>query len=359
MEPPRAELAIRPSRRPVKVAVVSPYGLDHYGGVQDQVLRLAAWLRDAGHQALVVAPAAGEHGVDVGGTVAIAANRSKAPLSLDPRAVRRAARAVAGADVVHLHEPFMPVIGPGLLWADTPPKVGTFHADPSDLVRRAYRWARPLLAPFADRLAVATAPSELAASAVAGLVEVRIVPNGIDVAGYRQAVDREPARVAFLGRDEPRKGLAVLLDAWPQVAAAVDGAELVVIGASGVDGAGVRYLGRVAEDEKRRALASSSVYCAPNLGGESFGIVVAEGMAAGCAVVASDIPAFARVLAGAGRTVPPGDAPALAATLVGVLGDDGERERLAAAARERVQAFDRATVLAGYLAAYEAAVAAA
>ncbi len=333
----------------MKIALVSPYGLDHYGGVQDQVLRLARWLREAGHEATVVAPAAGEHGVDLGRTVRLPANRSLAPICLDPRAVGRARRAVAGVDVVHLHEPFMPVVGPGLLWADTPPKVGTFHADPSDTIRRLYGWARPALAPFADRLAVATAVSELARSAVAPFVDARVVPNGIDVAAYRVDVARHPRRVTFVGRNEPRKGLAILLEASQHV----EGAELVVIGSEGADRPGVRFLGRVGDEEKRRLLAGAAVHCAPNLGGESFGLVVAEGMAAGCAVVASDIPAFAAVLGDAGVTVPAGDAAALAAALRSLLDDPARRASLAAAAAERVMRFDRAGVLAGYLAAYE------
>ncbi len=333
----------------MKVALVSPYGLDHHGGVQDQVLRLARWLREAGHEATVAAPAAGEHGVDLGPTVRVPANRSRAPICLDPRAVGRARRAVAGADVVHLHEPFMPVVGTGLLWVETPPKVGTFHADPSDTVRRFYGWARPALAPFADRLAAATAPSELARTVVAPFVDARIVPNGIDVATYRLDVERIPNRVAFLGRDDPRKGLAVMLEAWELV----PGAELVVIGAQGRDRPGVRFLGRVDEARKRAELAAAAVYCAPNLGGESFGLVVAEGMAAGCAVVASDIPAFTAVLGGAGVTVPAGDAAALAAAVRELLDDPERRAALADAAAERVRRFDRAEVLAGYLAVYE------
>ncbi len=336
----------------MKVALVSPYGLDHHGGVQDQVLRLARWLREAGHEATVAAPAAGEHGIDLGPTVRVPANRSRAPLCLDPRAVGRARRAVAGADVVHLHEPFMPVVGPGLLWADTPPTVGTFHADPSAAVRRLYGWARHALAPFADRLAVATAPSEQARSAIAPFVNARLVPNGIDVAAYRVDVERHPRRVTFVGRDEPRKGLATLLEAWR----AVEHAELVVMGTSGNDRPGVRFMGRVTEEEKRRLLAGAAIHCAPNLGGESFGLVVAEGMAAGCAVVASDIPAFSAVLGGAGVTVPAGDAAALGATLRALLDDPERRTSLAAAAAERVARFDRAEVLAGYLAAYEDAL---
>ncbi len=349
MAPAGAQLAIG-SR--VKVALVSPYGLNHFGGVQDQVVKLAGWLRDAGHDATVVAPAAGEHGVDVGPAVRVPANRSRAPVALDPRAAVRARQAVAGADVVHLHEPFMPMVGLGVLLGSTPPKVGTFHADPSAAMRAAYRRAAPLLRRAAGRLAVATAVSELARSAVAPVADARIVPNGIDVAAYRVDAMRAAERVAFLGRDDPRKGLAVLLAAWPAVRAAVPGAELAVIGADGRDGGGVHYLGRVPDERKRAELAGAAVYCAPNLGGESFGLVIAEGMAAGCAVVASALPAFQAVLAGAGVTVPPGDADALGTALVAVLRDPPVRARLAGAAAERVAAFDREVVLAEYLRAY-------
>ncbi len=340
----------------MKVALVCPYGLDHHGGVQDQVMRLRRWLADAGHEPWIVAPGTdGPAGTRyVGGSTRVRANRSRVPVALDPRAIRRTAGAVSDADVVHIHEPFMPLVSISALLATTPPKVGTFHADPSTAVRRFYGIGGRLFAAWSRRLSVATAVSSLAQSAVADLAETRIVPNGIDVASYAGNGARHPGRVVFLGRDDPRKGLDVLLAAWPGVAAEVPDAELVVVGADRASGPErTTFTGRVGEEDKRRHLRSAAVYCAPNTGGESFGIVVAEGMAAGCAVVASAIPAFVAVADGAAELVPPDDPPALAQALTALLSQPARIAALAAQASARAADFDRGPVLAGYLAAYE------
>jgi phosphatidylinositol alpha-mannosyltransferase len=186
---------------------------------------------------------------------------------------------------------------------------------------------------------------------------VRVIPNGLDTAAYRLGPERSTRRVVFLGRDDPRKGLDVLLQAWPVVAAAVPGAELRVLGAARERGPEkVAFLGTVGEAAKRAELAAAAVLCAPNLGGESFGLVVAEGLAAGCAVVASDLPAFRHVAGEAARLVPPGDAAALGRVLTEVLSDEGEAARLAGMARHRAGRFDRASVLEAYLAAYREAL---
>ncbi|MBT8196949.1 MAG: glycosyltransferase family 4 protein, partial [Acidimicrobiia bacterium] len=156
---------------------------------------------------------------------------------------------------------------------------------------------------------------------------------------------------------DPRKGLAVLREAWVGVRAAIPEASLTVVGAEGTDADGIRFLGRVSEDEKRDALAEASVAVAPNLGGESFGIVVLEAMAAGCAVVASGLPAFTAVGGEAVQLVPPGDAGALRTAVVGLLNDSDRSRTLGAQAAERALEFDRSRVLALYVDAYESAIA--
>ncbi|MBN2113846.1 MAG: glycosyltransferase family 4 protein [Acidimicrobiia bacterium] len=343
----------------MKIALVCPYDLGAVGGVQGQVVSLVAWLREAGHEAWAVAPGSGgpPGTVHVGRVVTVPANRSRAPISLDPRVPARVREAVAGAEVVHVHEPLVPLVGPAALRPGGPPRVGTFHADPGAVVRRLYGGAAPLLRRLAGRLAVATAVSPVAAAGVQAFTKVRIIPNGLDTARYRVPVVRAARRVVFLGRDDPRKGLDVLLQAWPVVAAAVPGAELRVLGARRDSGpTGVLYLGRVDEAVKLRELGEAAVLCAPNLGGESFGLVVAEGLAAGCAVVASDLPAFRHVAGEAARLIAPGDAAALGRAIIEVLSDEGEAARLAGMGRHRALVFDRAAVLEGYLAAYREAV---
>jgi phosphatidylinositol alpha-mannosyltransferase len=343
----------------MKVAVVCPYAFDAHGGVQDQVARIVRWLRDAGHEAWAVAPGSG--GPDgtrhVGRFRNLPANRSKAPISLDLRIRGRVAAAVEDADVVHVHEPFMPMVSLGAVLADTPPAVGTFHADPGKVARTFYRGAAVALGRLVRRLDVVTAVSDVAAGAIAPFVRPRIVPNGIDLESYEVAgVDRVPGRVLFVGRDDPRKGLDVLLAAWPTICETHSDATLHVVGTERSDEPGVSFLGRVSEERKAEELASASVMVTPNLGGESFGIVVLEGLASGCAVVASELDAFRAVAGGAAAYVPVGDPDALATEVAALLGSPERLAALGIAGRERSRRFGREEVLRGYLEAYELAL---
>ncbi len=357
-----AQLALRPTGgiRAVKIAMVCPYDLERPGGVQDQAIKLCSWLQEAGHDAWLVGPGgSGPPGARlVGPVTVITANGAATPITLSPGAWRRTAEAVSGADVVHVHEPFMPIVSQAATAAADLPKVGTFHADPSRAVRRLYRIGGPMLRRIAGRLTVATAVSPVAAAPLAGLVDVRLVPNGLDMGEFTPG-EKVARRVAFLGRDDPRKGLSVLLDAWSLVLSKVPSAELVVAGPSKRgDHPGVRFLGRVDERQKRELLAKSAVFCAPNTGGESFGIVLAEAMAAGCALVVSGLAAFVHVAGDAAIFTKPGDPAGLAAALVRVLTRPAELDSFAEAAIARVARFDRGVVLDGYVGAYEDALAA-
>ncbi len=353
----------------MRVALVCPYDLGRPGGVQDQVLKLATWLADDGHHAVVVAPGTEvpegldpDHAEMLGRSVLVRANRSAAPIAVSPRTVASVRQAVKThrVEVVHIHEPFMPVVGPAALMGLDLPKVATFHSDPSTLIRRTYRLAAPLVARMLRGAGTVTAVSPVAASALRG-VAVSIVPNGLDVDAYRRVeTERRPHRVVFVGRDEPRKGLTDLLTAWPQVRRRIPDAELLVVGTTAPatgSPVGVRFLGRVSEHDKRMALAGSAVLCAPNTGGESFGIILVEAMAAGCVVVATGLPGFVHVLGDAGEFVAPGDPDGLAARLGDVLIDGEHHAILADRSAIRVGEFDRRVVLDGYLAAYERAAA--
>lgn len=343
----------------MKIAVVSPYGLDHRGGVQDQVIRLKEWMEAAGHEAWIVAPGSGEGWHPAGKVVLLPANRSMAPLALTPGAVRQALAAVAGADVVHLHEPLMPAVSIGVARRCRQPLVGTFHADPSPTGRRLLRLARGPLQRVVNRLQVVTAVSEVAAAAVSSLAAPRLIPNGIDTAAFAVAEPRRDGRVVFIGRDEPRKGLDTLLQAWPAVRAQHRDAELIVISDSKRPApSGAHFVGRVDDEEKVRLLASASVLAAPNTGGESFGLVVAEGMAAGCAVVASGLPAFVAVLGDAGVYARPGDVAGWSRHIAALLGDPALARSLGARGRDRAGIFDMSRVGRSYLEAYEDAIAA-
>jgi phosphatidylinositol alpha-mannosyltransferase len=184
---------------------------------------------------------------------------------------------------------------------------------------------------------------------------VTVIPNGLDVASMRVDTARNQTRVVFLGRDEPRKGLDVLLEAWPAVLARVPGAELHVINADRGLG-GITWWGRVDDATKARILSSASIYVAPHTGGESFGIVLVEAMAAGAVVVASDLPPFRSVAGGCARFFPVGDSGTLAAAIVELLHDPEERARLAAAGVATAEKYDWSVVGAAYRAIYSGVV---
>lgn len=337
----------------MRIGLVCPYDLGNFGGVQDLVTSLARWLGEEGHEAWVVGPGEDDDLVrGVGRSLVVPINQSAAPIALGPGIGRRVRAALKGADVVHVHEPFVPAASLAATRTAGAALVGTFHADPSQLIRRVYRVGAPALGRIVRRFDVVTAVSPVASSALAPFTEARLVPNGIDTAAFDPRAGM-PHRVAFLGRDDARKGLDVLLAAWPTVRARVPDAELVVAaGGRTGDGAGVRFLGGVGPGGRRELLADASIYCAPNLGGESFGIVLVQAMASRCAIVASAIPAFAHVLGGAGVLVKPGDAAGLAQALVAILTDATRRAALQEAALARVGRFDRSAVVSGYMEVY-------
>jgi phosphatidylinositol alpha-mannosyltransferase len=196
------------------------------------------------------------------------------------------------------------------------------------------------------------------------------IPNGVDVASLAAApllegYPRAGKTVLFLGRfDEPRKGMAILLAALPALVETFPDIEILVVGRGDCDDlrdeAGelarhFRFLGQVDDTEKASALRSADVYCAPHTGGESFGIVLVEAMAAGTPVVASDLDAFRRVLEGgdAGRLVPVEDPAALAEALIAVLADDALRAAYVRSAAEAVRQYDWGVVADDILMVYE------
>lgn len=344
----------------MKVALVCPYDMGVPGGVQDQVRRLSKWVAAAGHDVRLIAPGeSAEPGfVSVGPTTVVPANGAATPVALAPRVAGAVVAALLDADVAHVHEPLMPQVALAAMRKSQVPLVGTFHADVSPVAAGVYRFGKPLIRRWLQRLAVITAVSPIAARVVADTGRVRIIPNGIDVDEYA-ATTKHSGAIAFLGRNDERKGLPVLLDAWPHIRTAHPHAALTVIGADnpGREIGGVRFLGRVSEERKREVLATSEVFCAPNLSGESFGIVVVEAMAAGCAVVASGLPAFVRVAGEAARFVAVGDAVGLAGAVVALLADPSETARLGSAAAAASLRFGRDNVAGAYLTAYEDAVA--
>jgi phosphatidylinositol alpha-mannosyltransferase len=348
----------------MRVGLVCPFDVGSPGGVQQVTGDLVDHLRLLGDEVVYVVagkyayqggPGYDEGILPAGRPTRIRANRSMVPLTLAPTAWWRVRHALWDVDVIHVHEPFIPLVGWAALTVARPTIV-TFHADAPGWVETLYRWT-----PLIDRRmrqTILTAVSESAARSIPDeWGEVHLVPNALDVSTYDLPVGRIDRRIAFLGRDDPRKGLDVLLDAWPSIRTRVPQAELVVMGAErGVELQGVEFVGRVSGGEKKRLLATSGIFVAPNTGGESFGMVVLEGMAAGCAVVASDLEAFAVVLADSGLTFPVGDSDALADEVVRLLLDPGRARRLGDRARVRSGKFDWSQIVPEYRALYEAAL---
>ncbi|MHB1775102.1 MAG: glycosyltransferase family 4 protein [Acidimicrobiales bacterium] len=332
----------------MNVAMVCPYSLSRPGGVQGQALGLARSLAGRGHRVLVLAPddelsTGTDHPLDdastghgraavrvIGRPTVLRSNGSQVPLALSPAAALRTLAAVRqfGADVVHLHEPLAPCAGYACLARSAVPLVGTYHRAGGSGWYRAMgpfaRWANRRLA---VRCAVSVAAMATAKEAMGG--EYRVLFNGVATERFARARPwpTEKPTVLFVGRHEERKGLDVLLEAFGRVDAP---AELWVAGAGpateglrrrfGGDRR-VRWLGRVGDAELAERMAGAHVLCAPSLGGESFGVVLLEAMAAGCAVVASDLPGYRECAGGDAELVAPGDPVALAGALARVLAD--------------------------------------
>ena len=328
-----------------------PYDLSAPGGVQQLTIELKDRLERAGDEVVLAGPGRGDW-ISLGTVVPVTANGSRVPITLARSAGAAVREAMAEVDVVHLHEPLIPLVGWATLRLDTP-MVLTFHADPPEWARRLYRHA-PGLVSTSMRSRTKTAVSAVARQALpAGWGEVDIIPNAIDVSAYRLETTRRPKRVVFLGRDEPRKGLDVVIGAWPAVMAAHPDAELMVIGSARADGpGGVQFAGRVREAEKRSLLTSAAVFVAPNLGGESFGIVVAEAMAAGCAVIASDLPAFRAVAEHGATYVTPGDVAEWSEAMITMLSSPDWSESLSRVGRRLSERYDWPHAVDSYRSAY-------
>lgn len=342
--------------------MICPYSFDAPGGVQAHVVDLTEELRRRGHTVRVLAPGRPENAPVAGMTltgpgVAIPYNGSVARLSFGPvawRATRQWLRAEP-LDVLHIHEPNAPGVGMFALAMSSGPITATFHTSTSSsrILGAADGALAPLLEKIRGRIAVSTLARRWQMEALGS--DAVEIPNGVDVAAFSEvdatAELSDSPTVVFLGRyDEPRKGMDVLVAALPSVLDSVPGLRLRIMGdgderslrsrlPAGLD---VEFLGRVDDSRKAAVLAAADVYCAPNTGGESFGIVLVEAMAAGTAVVASDLDAFRRVLrdGDCGELAAVGDPDALAAALVAVLADDGRRARLCARGAEAVRDYD-------------------
>lgn len=362
----------------VRVGIVCPYSLDVPGGVQNHVRDLAEVLLEAGHDVSVLAPADDDtpvpaYVVPAGRAVPVPYNGSIARLAFGPLSAKRVRRWIRDGrfDVLHIHEPATPSLSLLALWAATGPIVATFHTAMER--SRVMSAASSILLPALEKISARIAVSEPARATLVHHLggEPVVIPNGLFVDRFSRARPREEWRtgegtLCFLGRlKDPRKGLAVLLRAFPMIRRKRPGVRLLVAGPGDPEEAremlppdcrsAVTFLGAIDDETKAEMFASSDLYVAPHTGGESFGIVLVEAMAAGAPVLASDLEAFRLVVEKGriGRLFAVGDAAELARAALELLDDPGERARLREAAQLVVRRYDWSRVASEILAVYE------
>ena len=365
----------------MRIGIVCPYAWEVPGGVREHVSGLAEALIELGHEVSVIAPADEDavlppYVVPAGRAMPVPYNGSVARLAFGFVSASRVRRWLKDGDfdVLHVHEPAAPSLSLLACWAAEGPIVATMHAAmPRSRVLHA---AQPILASALEkitgRIAVAEAARNTLVEHLGG--DAVLIPNGLHVRRFEKAeplpgFPGDGGTLGFLGRmDEPRKGLDVLLAAFSLLAA--ERAELRLLIAGRGDAAEVlaqvpaRYrdrvvlLGQVSDADRVRMLHSVDVFCAPNTGGESFGYVLVEAMAAGAPIVASDIDAFRRVLRGgaAGELFSAGSPPDLAAAVGRLLDDPARRASVAAAASVAVREFDWSVVARDVVRVYQAVV---
>ncbi|GHI84410.1 glycosyltransferase family 4 protein [Streptomyces xanthophaeus] len=360
----------------MKIGIVCPYSWDVPGGVQFHIRDLAEHLIRLGHEVSVLAPADDEtplppYVVSAGRAVPVPYNGSVARLNFGFLSAARVRRWLHDGtfDVIHIHEPASPSLGLLSCWAAQGPIVATFHT--SNPRSRAMIAAYPILQPALEKISARIAVSEYARRTLVEHLggDAVVIPNGVDVGFFASAEPKAEwggQTLGFIGRiDEPRKGLPVLMAAFPKIVEACPDVRLLVAGRGDEEEAvaslpaelrsRVEFLGMVSDEDKARLLRSVDVYVAPNTGGESFGIILVEALSAGAAVLASDLDAFAQVLdqGGAGDLFANEDSDDLARAAIALLRDPDRRAELSARGSAHVRRFDWSTVGADILAVYE------
>ncbi len=351
----------------LRIGLVCPYSLSIPGGVQAQVLGLARELRRQGHEARVLGPCDGpppeSFVTPLGDSLPTAANGSIAPLAPDAAAALRTIRALNDEqfDVLHVHEPLVPGPSVTTLTVHPAPIVATFHAAGRST---SYKMLRPVLQRMLGRIERRVVVSKDALALVQEHLggEYEVLFNGVETSLIRAAAPfpRTRSAVFFIGRHEERKGLGILLAALPQLGPDVDcwvagdGPDTERLKAAYGHDPHITWLGRISEGDKLARLRGASVFCAPSLHGESFGVVLAEAMAAGTPVVASALPGYRNVATDGvdALLVPPGEPDALAAALSLVISDGALASRLVAAGADRADEFAMSKLATLYTAIY-------
>ena len=353
----------------MRIGIVCPYSWDIPGGVSAHVADLAEALIRMGHYVSVLAPAEFDellpnYVVSTGKPRAVKYNGSVARLSFGPIAARKVSKWIEEGefDVLHVHEPLAPSLSVLACWAANGPIVATWHSsmDKSRMMLTLSKLAQTAMEKVSARIAVSEAARTTLIKHVGG--DAVVIPNGVDISTFTNAKPMfgwpgSNQSIVFLGRgDEPRKGLSVLVEAYPEIRRQHPNVRLLIAGPgepadtlkklSREDRASVTVLGMVAPQDKASVLASGTIYVAPNTGGESFGIVLLEAMASGTPVVASDLEAFKRVLDNgkAGITFENENSADLARVVSELLSDPTRCAELSAEGKLRAAEFDWSVV---------------
>ena len=364
--------------RLLNIGIVCPYGWDAPGGVQAHIADLRTYLVNQGHQVSVLAPTADEENlpswvVSAGKPISIPYNGAVARVLFGPVAFARVKQWIAenNFDLLHLHEPAIPSVSLLACWAAEGPMVGTFHV--SAKKQKASFAIVPILEPVIEKLSARIAVSEAARETLISHLETDavVIPNGIyarKMAGKVRS-DWSGQTLGFMGRfNEPRKGLKVLIDALPIISRFLPDVKVLVAGPGDPEEFlaqidpqlrnRIEFLGKLTESEKADFMSSVGAYVAPNTGGESFGIILAEALAGGAAVVAADIPAFVALLENGkyGKLFKSEDATDLAKVVIDLLRDQDARNQMARSGQEYAQQFDWDVVARDIFEVYEMAI---
>lgn len=345
----------------MKIGMICPYSFDEPGGVQAHVLDLAEHFIAQGHSVQVLGPCGPNTDVPDfvvrgGRSIPIPYNGSIARIAFGPGVRRKIKNFISAGDfdVLHIHEPNSPSFSMSALRLAEGPIVATYHA--SSNRSWALKMSTIVLRPWLEKIRGGIAVSEMArrwqVEQLGG--DPVLIPNGVDTARFRtrHSVKNRVPEIVFLGRiDEPRKGLSVLLRALDSLD--MEYRCTVIGGGVAKSHPNVDFVGKVSDREKAEILQRADIYVAPNLGGESFGIVLVEAMAAGCAVVASDLEAFLAVAEGAAVFFPTGDSEALAAQLRDLIAHPDRCKELSQAGKQLAQKFDWDSVAHDVMRVYE------
>ena len=365
----------------LKIGIVCPYGWDTPGGVQIHIKELAEWLIRNGHVVSVLTPITDEDSVlekfvvSAGRPIPIRFNGSVARVLFGPVASSRVKQWIENGDfdLIHIHEPAIPSIGLLAGWAGEGAIVATFHASTNRL--RAFNAIATALDPLIERISGKIAVSEIARETLKERfnTEAVVIPNGIHIAKFESTPKKNewsaPFNIGFLGRfNESRKGLDLLIKSLPQVIAKYPQVKILVAGPGDIDAARkeipanlqryVEFLGPLSEEDKIAFFKSISIYIAPNTGGESFGIILAEAMACHTPIIASNLPAFSALLEDGkyGALFESENANSLSQSIIDLLSNPEKRALLARSGYEKAKQLDWESVANAIFGVYELAL---